>query len=136
MGTDDKLDRSRACNIYKCLSLKLDKLCVSKLPIVTQSVGIAAEWMQALVQALILANQVGLRGDGVRIERVHQAWLLIVSASRPPAEATEALNRMCFCLLVVAGCCWLLLLLLLGFGFDWDRVGSVLSLSGCIVGLF
>ena len=34
----------------------------------------------------------------------------IVSASRPPAEATEALNRVCFCLLVAAGCYWLLLL--------------------------
>ena len=77
MGTDGKLDRSRACNIYKYLSLKVgEALRILKLPIVTQSVGIAAEWMQALVQALILANQVGLRGDGVRIERDHQAWLL------------------------------------------------------------
>jgi hypothetical protein len=46
---------------------------------------------------------------------IEHTKLTIVSASRPPAEATEALNRVCFCLLVAAGCCWLLLLLLSRF---------------------
>ena len=44
-------------------------------------------------------------------------WL-IVSASRPPAEAAEALNQIRFCLMVILGCCLLVALLML--------------LSGCI----
>ena len=44
--------------------------------------------------------------------------MFIVSASRPPAEAAEALNQIRFCLMVILGCCLLVALLML--------------LSGCI----
>ena len=38
--------------------------------------------------------------------------IIIVSASRPPAEAAEALNQIRFCLMVILGCCLLVALLM------------------------